>query len=418
MSSTQIKVENLITYDDILSTSRRCHYNKFISEFYVRFADDNRAPIKLADDGEIVYGKDPNFVRRAERVKTCCNTWTFDFFNISKYKNLIRVDRCKDKFCLNCQSLVADQRLYQYEKVLDEYADTNDLYHMVFTVPNVDADKLPDTITLMLDRFAYLIRYFQCSKKIAGVDFSKYGYIGAVRSLEITVSKRNGTYHPHLHTMFILKKGLNMEKIFWNSFSVDKYGRQDVRLFSNFEMLLQRIWCLLMMRVEVNAENINDIYGATGYRDGFSCMADLSNGKYHEIFKYAIKGSFKNETLFTYENFLTLYRALYNRKCYQTYGCLSRYDFNDYDESLGLNSPDEAFELFLTHLSRLERPERIDELLSSILKSLEKEEYKYISRATFSRHFRALSEEDKKEIIKKVGEKINEVIPKQEKIKT
>lgn len=241
----KVNVENLITYDDMLSTSRRCHYNKFIAEFYERFAEDERVPIQLSSTGEIVYGKDPNFVRRAERVKRCCNNWTFDYFSKAGYKNLVRVDRCDDKFCLNCQSLSADQRFFQYKDVLDSFSKTNDLYHVVFTCPNVDAYRLRDTVELMLDRFGYLIRFFQLSKKIAGIDFVKYGYEGAVRSLEITVSKSDGSFHPHLHTFFILEKGLDMSKVYFNSFSIDRTGRQDLRLFSEFELLLQRLCFIL-----------------------------------------------------------------------------------------------------------------------------------------------------------------------------
>ena len=397
-----INSENLITYDDFLSTSRRCHYNQFIAEFYERFADDNRVPMQLRGDGEVVYGKDPNFIRRAKRVKECCSTWTFDFYSKSKYKHLIRVDRCDDRFCLNCQALKADQRFVQYAPLFDEYLETNDMYHVVFTVPNVDADRLRDTVEMMLDRFAYLIRFFQGSKKVRGVDFLKYGMIGAVRALEITVSKRDGTFHPHLHCIFVLEKNLDLPQVYWNKFSNDRTGRTPMRLMTELDLLLQRVWCLLITKKEVNAENIANIGSVTGYSDGFSCRADLSNGKYHEIFKYAIKGSFKNETLFAYENFLTLYDALYGRRCYQTYGCLSKFDFNEVDEDLGLYGTDKAFELFLKKLQWCEVPRRVDELLSEIIKESAAGEMKFISRATFTRHFKALSEEDKRMYLEKL----------------
>lgn len=397
-----VKTDNLMTHDDFLSVSRRCHYNQFIADFYKRFADDNRVPIRLSQTGEIIFGKDENFVRRSERVRKCCSSWTFDFYKKTGYKNLVRVDRCDDRFCLNCQALKADQRFVQYSPIFDQWTDTNDMYHVVLTVPNVDDDNLPNTVTLMLDRFSYLIRYFNGTKKIKGVDFGQYGYRGAVRSLEITVSKTDGSYHPHLHCIFVLEKDLDMSQVYWNQFSEDRYGRQETRLFSEFEVLLQRIWCLLILRIKVTKETIEGIADVCDYPDGFSCRADLSNGKYHEVFKYAIKGSFKNETLFKYENFLTLYRALFNRRCYQTYGCLSKYDFNEVDEYLGFRTPDESFDLFIASLQGEEIPKRIEELLGQILVNTSKEEFKYISRATFSRHFKALSEEDKEEFLEKL----------------
>lgn len=401
-----INSENLITHDDFLSTSRRCHYNQFIGKFYERFADDHRVPMQLRAGGEIVYGKDPNFVRRGKRVQDCCKTWTFDYYQKSKYKNLVRVDRCDDRFCLNCQALKADQRFVQYAPLFDEFLETNDMYHIVFTVPNVEAWRLRDTVTLMLDKFAYLIRFFQGSKRINGVNFDKFGYEGAVRSLEITVSKKDGTFHPHLHTIFVLKKDMDLPQVFWNKFSVDSTGRTPTRLMSELDMLMQRIWCLLILKEKVTADNILNIGKVTGYSDGFSCRADLSNGKYHEIFKYAIKGSFKNETLFDYENFLTLYDALYGRRCYQTYGCLSKFDFNEVDEELGLNSQDKAFDLFLKKLQWCEVPKRVEDLLGEILNESANGDIKFISRATFARHFKALSEEDKEAYLEELQDSL------------
>lgn len=399
--------DNLITHDDFLAISRRCHYNQFISQFYERFADDNRVPIALHGDGEIVYGKDSNFVRRASRVKSCCNNWTFDFYPKLKYKNLVRVERCDDRFCLNCQALKADQRFVQHAPRFDEFIETNDMYHVVLTVPNVEAYRLRDTVTMMLDRFAYLIRFFQGSKKIKGVDFARYGYLGAVRSLEITVSKRDGTFHPHLHCIFVLKKNLDLPQVFWNKFSNDRTGRTPCRLMSELDILIQRIWCLLICKKKVTAENIANIEEVTGYSDGFSCRVDLSNGKYHEVFKYAIKGSFKNETLFTYENFLTLYNALYDRRCYQSYGCLSGIDFNEVDETLGLGGKDEAFDLFITKLKWCEIPMRMEQLLGEILNESSKGEMKFISKATFVRHFKSLSEEDKAMFLDKLRSELD-----------
>lgn len=404
----EINKDNLIEHEDFLATSRRCHYNEFIADFYERFADEQQMPLRITSSGAIEYGKDENFVRRAKRVRECCSSWTFDFYRRVKFKNLIRVDRCDDRFCLNCQALAADRRYAQYGPILDSYSSTNDIYHVVFTVPNVDADRLADTVTLMLDRFAYLIRFFQGSKKIRGVNFEKYGFIGAVRALEITVSKRNGSYHPHLHCMFILKKDLDMSKIFWTRFSEDRTGRTSTRLFSEFEILLQRIWCLLILKEKVTKETIENINDVCGYPDGFSVVADLSNGDYHEVFKYAIKGTFKNETLFHYKAFLTLYIALFDRRCYQTYGCLSKYDFNSYDDSIGLLSADQALDAFLASFNEL--PVRIQELLSEILSDSKSGKYRYISKTTFTRHLRKLTEEEKQDFLNRVQDVLGEEV--------
>lgn len=400
--SEEFNVDNLLTYEEFVGVSRRIHYNQFIGDFYERMASENEMPIGIRNDTTI-FGVDENLSRIAKRIKSCSRNWIFDFYKKAKIKNLVRVERCNDRFCLNCQSLLADQRFAQYGQVLEDFTETHDVYHVVLTVPNVDASRLLSTIDLMLymfgDRF---IRYFNGSKKIRGVDFEKYGYIGAVRALEITTSKYYGTFHPHLHCMFILKKGLDMSKVYWNRFSEDRYNKRPTRLFSSFELLIQRIWALLILKIKVTKESIENIGKYCDYPDGFTCTADFSNHDYHEIFKYAIKGTFKNETLFTYESFLTLYKALFKKRAYQTYGCLSDYDFNDVDEDLGLNSLDEMFDMFIRNLQLSETPERIEEILATILKNTLDEKFKYVSKATFTRHFKALQEEEKLEVLKKL----------------
>ncbi len=222
-----------------------------------------------------------------------------------------------------------------------------------------------------------------------------------MRSLEITVSKRNGSYHPHLHSMFILKKGLDFPNVYWNRFSVDKNGRNADRLFSELDLLFQRLWCLLIMRKEVTKRNIEHIEEVLPqYPDGFSCIADLSNGAYHEIFKYAIKGTYKEETLFTKDAFRTMYGALFGRRVYESYGELRRYDFNNYDKDFGLSSPDELFELYIARLQSEELPVRVEEQLSEILQLKYTDgikQFKYVSRASVVRRFRDLTEEEKRE---------------------
>lgn len=403
-----ITAENRITHDDFQSISRRVHYNAELAGFYERFAGENKIPFAMKD-GEIVYGDDQKFLRRSKAMKSCCSVMDIDHYPQQGVKHLVRMDRCRDRFCLNCQALEADQRYAQYAPILDGYTKKYDLYHVVLTVPNVDAEFLADTVTLMLDRFSYLIRYFDGRKRIQNVDFKRYGYVGAVRGLEITISKKNGSYHPHLHCIFILKKDLDLPQVYWNRFSADNQPnpkkRKPLRLFSELELLIQRIWCLLILRIEVTKYNIEHIEEVSPYPDGFSCMAEVTNGDYHEIFKYAIKGSFQEKTLFKYEVFLNLYKALFGRRCYATYGVLRNCDFNEIDSELGLFTPDAAFDLFIAHLQLKEAPRRIRELLNEIVQKTKNDAGDvYFSKAVYARHFKALSEEDKVSVLKALTE--------------
>ena len=76
----KIQVENLIMHDDFLAIHRRCHYNQFIADYYDKFAEDDKIPVRLSDTGEIVYAADPEFRRKANNIRGCSKAWQFDFY--------------------------------------------------------------------------------------------------------------------------------------------------------------------------------------------------------------------------------------------------------------------------------------------------------------------------------------------------
>ena len=130
---------------------------------------------------------------------------------------------------------------------------------------------------------------------------------------------------------------MNLPKIVINSFSKTKTKNGEIlpkRKFSVLEVILQKVWCMLMLNIPVTKENLNNLRELTGgkYKDGFDVVANDAKGKYKEIFKYAIKGTYKNEKIFSYEDLEYLYFALKNRRTYQTYGCLQKHNFNEVDD--------------------------------------------------------------------------------------
>ena len=360
---------------------------------------------------------------KAKRTLECSKIWNLDYYIQHGIKQIKNIVRCNDAFCYVCQSLKAQRRYEIYSPLLRELEKENDIYHIVFTVPNVTGERLKWTLDKMYDRFGRLMEYFRGSKKIKGIDFGQYGYRGAVRTLEITTGKRQtqkgNDFHPHFHCMFVLTKDApNMEKVVENSFSNGKYdyetGKRKITYFSRFEWLLQRIWCLLLLDITVTKENIVNIYGVTNgeYKDGFDVKADDAEGKYHEIFKYVIKGTYKKEKIFTYEEFCYLENALKNRHVYQTYGCLRQYNFNEVDDIFTPKSiSDYYFELLLTELQRLEKPIIVQSCIEEILEDFRlnkrrKVKIRYIGPATLRRAFLNMTEEEKEECFKKMLETI------------
>lgn len=398
----------------------KAQYNVYQSEYYERLSEETY---------------DELYKRKAERTLACSKIWNLNYYIKHGIKQIESIVRCNDAFCYICQSLKAQRRFEIYSPILRDLEHSCDIYHIVFTVPNVTGKRLKWTLDKMYDRFGRLMEYFRGSKKIKGIDFGQYGYLGAVRTLEITTGKKREEFHPHFHCMFALAKNApNMEKIKANSFSYGDYDfvsqQKELTLFSQFEWLLQRIWCLLMLDVKVTVENILNVYEKSGwlYKDGFDVKADKAEPKpgkppesaYHEIFKYVVKGTYKKEKIFTYEEFCYLEGALYNRHVYQTYGCLRQYDFNEVDDIFTPKTQaDFYFETLLQELQRREKPIVIQSCIEEILKELDGNKrrvlkIRYIGPATLRRAFSQMSEQEKIDCFEKMRKVLlksyNEVI--------
>lgn len=373
-------------------------------------------------------GDDLALEKKAERTETCSKIWDLDIYKKHGLKQVVGINRCHDSFCYVCQSIKTLRRFQVYGPVLQEYEKDHDIYHIVFTVPNVDGRRLDLTLDKMTDCFARLIRYFEGSKKIKDISFESFGYAGAVRSLEITTAEkkdgcRGNDFHPHFHCMFLLRKGINLPHEVYNSFSNDRNHSNGTYYFSRLETLLQRIWCLLMLNVKVTKENIINIEAMTDgrYKDGFSVRAynvnkrfssgvwtDVPNGpgKFHEIFKYAIKGTYKEKSIFTYEEFCYLFYALKNRRVYQTYGILQKHNFDEIDDIFTPQmQTDVLFEQFLQLLQKREKPFRTQTELDSILKDLQsnekrKKKIRYFGPSGLRKLFADKTEEELQESIK------------------
>ena len=360
--------------DKFGKVSRRIKKNETIGEYYMQLYDET---------------EDETLPRRADRVKNCCKLWDVDYYRFQGVKDIKRTNLCNDRFCDNCGNTQAIQRENKYAPFLDALTRLYDIYHIVFTWPNVTAEELLPSVDNAYKQFAYIIRLFFGHNKIKGVSFEGYGFLGAVRALEITKNKYDGTFHPHFHCLFILKKGLRLDqrRKHVNSFSFNnpdikkshkrrEYGQPE-RYFSDFEILLQKVWYLRVNNIKVTRDSI------TNLKEGYSVICDNAEGKYHEVFKYATKGILKEgdeSALHGYNDFVPLFYTLYRRKLIQGYGLLNKYKF---DITIELDAKaDEEYNRIIDVLRELETPERVFEYLTEIQAQLQTKEVTYISRAS------------------------------------
>lgn len=316
-------------------------YNKKIIDYYNYF---------LENEQFLVFKKE-TLIHKRDSISNCNKVWILDYYKNLNIKKIHKIHLCKDKYCTNCKKVVQASRMAKYIPNLEPYSDY--LYHLTLTLPNVNGNELHMTIRNMAKAFKKLIIFLDGRKKIKGLDFSSWGYEGAVRSLEITFKGNN--YHPHYH-VGIAFKNLKLNKHIINCFSYDysKGIKELKKVFSEEEILIQKIWYLLLNNKTVNLKNINSL------DSGYSCNMDLFRpNEYQELFKYMTKGTDEFNNVLSYENFVTLMYSTYRVKQIQGYGCF--YNFTDDGDTEKLV---DMYNEYIEYLEMNDNPIRTHEFLS------------------------------------------------------
>lgn len=314
---------------------------------------------------------------RIERIEDCNRFWSLDKYQLAKIKDFKRTNLCKDKFCSNCKKVKQASRMARFMPHIKPYKDY--LYQLVLTVPNVAGNALDGTIKEMYEAFPKLLHFLRCYKKIKGFDFAYLEYLGAIRSLEITYHGDN--YHPHIHAILVFKGQIGA-KVHKNDFSIDHYGNREDRLFSYEEIIIQKIWYLLITGQRVNKKNLYAL------ERGYSCMLDKSHeDDFQEVFKYMTKGSSDDGQVISYDQFTLLDKVLKGVRQIQGYGCLFRIKDDDtLDDSV-----DSEYLPFIEELQKIERPTSVYESLVELRKDTT---YTIISRKRVFKYLRDLPNEN------------------------
>lgn len=354
--------ERAIGRDYFIKLYRRTSRNSEIADFYEHLFEET---------------ENETFKQRSEALNLCLKWWDTEFYRQQKVKDIKRVNLCRDKFCLNCQCMLASKRQLKYEPLLNALLSQYDILHTVVTVTNPTAERFPAVLDCMYSRFGYLVRYLRGNAKVKGIDFLQYGFGGGIRALEVTYNAADKTFHPHFHCMLLFRKGLRLERKIINDFSFDRNGKKPVRKFSELEVLLQKIWYLLMNGVKVTREAVDAL------PLGYSVIMDNAEGHYHEAFKYSCKGAFdedKGAFVYSEEVFRILRKALYNRRMIQGYGALRC--CNDDDQEIFENELQELYEDMLRKLQAVEKPVTKIESFEEVLQA---RDCRYISKTNMRR---------------------------------
>lgn len=351
---------------------KNIQYNKVIVSYYERL---------LQKHDELLKGrtKKETFERKTESIRECNNFWFMDVYRLQKVKDFKKTNLCKDKFCANCKKVKQASRMARYIPELEQHKDN--LYHMTLTLPNCAGQELGKIIGHMAKCFQKLISYLNGHHKNVGLNLNQWGYRGAVRSLEITFNGE--TYHPHYHVGLVLDKPPG-RKVNQNTYSFDfRNGLPDLkRLFSDEEILIQKIWYLLISGARVTKKAIEEL------ELGYSCTLDrFQPGDYAELFKYMTKEVDERGKVLAYNTFETLYFALYRLKQIQGYGCLYRITDTEDTEAF-----DAAYDAYIDGLREKENPELSREAPRDLLRD---SHYALISRKAYYKYLRQLYHEQR-----------------------
>lgn len=351
-------IDNAKVSKDVLKdVIENIEHNKVILEYYHR----------LSTECGIMFASD-TMEKATKRMAECNKVWFLDKYELAKVKDFHKTILCHDKFCANCKKVKQAMRMAKYSPELEQYSTM--LYHLTLTIPNVSGVELGYAIRNMAKSFKTLIEYLRGKKKIKGINFTSWGYQGAVRSLEITF--RGDDYHPHYHVGLVLDNPKMGKRNIENKFSFNyKNGIAElVRLFCKEEILIQKIWLLLITGEKVTKKAID------GLELGYSCtLVKFQEDDYAELFKYMTKGSDQDGQALSYENFVSLYHALYRIKQIQGYGVLYQLSNDEDFEVYEL-----AYEEFIQSCLQKEKPMRSYEKPQALILDTE---YTLISRKSY-----------------------------------
>ncbi len=295
-----------------------------------------------------------NFSSQIDSLSNCNSWWMLDYYRQQKVKDFKKTNLCKDKFCSNCKKVKQASRLAKFMPLIEDMKKEKYLYHLVLTVPNCEGTNLKDTIDTIYRSFKRLNRYLNLDLKIKGLDFSKFSYSGAIRSLEVTFKRK--VYHPHLHCIIALDKPLDNNRYISNTYSKSK--KNGYRKFTEFEILIQKIWYLANNGQKVTKKAIESL------DLGYSCTIDpIDESSAYEVFKYMTKTNDENNNILTYTNFKDLYFGLYRVRQIQGYGCF--YNIKD-DDSI-VNEVDDLYDVIISILRAKESPLEVCETPEDLL---------------------------------------------------
>lgn len=299
---------------------------KELSSGYMEKLSDNTRSNAMAVEnyGKLVatavIGKVPRHVidsmrNRKKRLESCNQFWLTETYEESRVKRLMQTYLCHDRFCTNCNNIRRYVMQSRFLPIMEEHQDS--LYHMVLTVPDCSGEELRDVVSRMGRCFKTLVNHLNGNQKIKGLDISQYSYQGCFRSLEVDYQGED-IYHPHFHVAVVFENPAVVE----DKHISNQFSQNGKHLFSEFEVILQRLWWLMINRQKLTSEAIFSLDDET---EIYSCsMQKFHPEDYPKLFGYLTKALANKHSTMSFQQFRTLYHALNGVRQIQGYGIFYR----------------------------------------------------------------------------------------------
>jgi len=325
------------------------------------------------------------YTNKATYLEECHRLFHFDYYDWQAIKDFQKTKYCMNRFCVNCAKKSAATKFMRFKEVFDKQADQYDTYHVVLTAKSCIGDNLKIHLNNMLRCFQKFVRYLSGRDKIFGIDFSRFGYAGIVRNLEINPNLNEKYkvmfYHAHFHCILAVKKGTQFKSTGefgknYNSFSWNKFT--EVRTpFSDFEILIQKIWYMIINNHTVilnPPKNNSEALSILTLQEGYSAVCEeIKDGNYHEAFKYTIKPN--TDVDMNFDTFKHLHEALFKKRASQGYGIFYRLKLDDkIDDSF-----DSIHDGVIYLLKKFEEPTFVSETAEQVIENMKKN-IRYINR--------------------------------------
>ena len=363
--------------------SAQIKYNDRYSEFYKQLYNETH---------------EKRYLNKADSIFNCFKFQYWDKYEYNKILDNIAHDRCRNRFCLNCQILINSYHAHKLKPIMENLKKEGySAYMLTLTVPNCRYEDLNATIKKMNSCWNKFFKKYNADDLRSWKN--RYVKIdGALKVLEVTVNQEEKTFHPHFHILLVTMLDKKEKEKYLKPYIQGRwsYKRQDYNYHSKLSEQMMVLWSMLYNDVRIIDKNYynwstnpNDPENLEINLQEFHHKGAENNGKDNQKnsddnisdfvgFKELLKYTTKFNQINNYEIFKFLEKGLENVRRLQGSGILYGI-INDIDEE-NKETDGEIEELIL---EMLEKPVKFKTYDLKILYN-DLKEYKKIYRKNTS----------------------------------